>query len=238
MKKIELIEGVDLTDILNISLYQPPIPAELAGEVEGPFKGFINKTDEERIQNLEDVYEQLKELTFYTTEKLDGTSATYFIKDGEFGVCSRNWQLKYNPTNSYWKFADDNNLKYKMLSLCKLLNTNICLQGELIGEGIQGNPYKIRGQEVRFFNLFDIDNQKYLDFDFMEEILDSFSLKTVPILNKEFKLPNTIKELLELSQGKSALNNQTEREGIVVRTQNKEKSFKVISNKFLLKNGE
>ena len=58
------------------------------------------------------------------------------------------------------------------------------------------------------------------------------------ILDEDFNLPDNYEELLKYAEGKSILNDQTEREGIVVRTQNKEKSFKVISNKFLLKNGE
>ena len=48
-------------------------------------------------------------------------------------------------------------------------------------------------------------------------------------------LPNTIDEMLELAEGKSQLCDTTEREGIVVRDKTNNISFKVISNKFLLK---
>ena len=57
----------------------------------------------------------------------------------------------------------------------------------------------------------------------------------VPVLNENFKLPSDRKELLSFSEGKSQLYD-TEREGIVIRTQySSDISFKVISNKFLLK---
>lgn len=49
-------------------------------------------------------------------------------------------------------------LPAKMASLGK----NMALQGELIGEGIQGNPYGIKGQTVHFSNAFDIDAYAYL----------------------------------------------------------------------------
>ena len=81
-------EGKDVTEMLNIVKYEPPIPAELAGKVKGLFPSFIRKTDEERIQNLSDKYEEIKNSgkDFYVTEKLDGTSATFYFKDGEFGI--------------------------------------------------------------------------------------------------------------------------------------------------------
>jgi len=51
-----------------------------------------------------------------------------------------------------------------------------------------------------------------------------------------FKLPQTIDELLKMADKKSSLNDKTDREGIVVRSRDNQTSFKVISNKFLLKN--
>ena len=83
-------EGVDVSEILGIVKYEPPIPAQLAGKVKGYFPSFIRKTDEERVQNLTKEYEGWKAQKFYVTEKLDGSSATFYLKDGVFGVCSRN----------------------------------------------------------------------------------------------------------------------------------------------------
>ena len=60
-------------------------------------------------------------------------------------------------------------------------------------------------------------------------------LNTVPILDEDFSLPNSVEDLLSYAEGKSQLAD-VEREGVVVRTDGKKISFKVISNKFLLKN--
>jgi RNA ligase (TIGR02306 family) len=234
----EMLEiNKDVSDLLGITKYEPPIPANLSGTVKGNFPSFIQKTDEERIQNLTKEYEQWKseDHNFYVTEKLDGSSATFYIKDGEFGVCSRNLDLKETEDNTYWKVARELNIEERLRGL----NRNISIQGELIGEGIQKNPYKIKGHTVRFFNVFDIDKFERVGYgEFNDIIVEKLELQTVPILVVPgFELPETISDLLKLSEKKSAMNDKTEREGIVIRSYDNTISFKVISNKFLL-NGE
>jgi len=89
----DLPEGMDVTEMLSIVKYEAPIPAELSGKVKGGFPYFLHKTDEERVQNLVNEYEEYKLTSkhqFYMTEKLDGSSATFYMNEGEFGVCSRN----------------------------------------------------------------------------------------------------------------------------------------------------
>jgi RNA ligase (TIGR02306 family) len=225
-------EGKDVTEMLNIVKYEPPIPAELAGKVKGLFPSFIRKTDEERIQNLSDKYDEIKNSgkDFYVTEKLDGTSATFYFKDGEFGICSRNLELLDSDGNTFWKVARELNLEDSMVKL----GYNVCIQGELIGEGVQSNPYKIKGQTVRFFNAFNIDEQKNIPFTKFLILMEELGLKSVPVLDYNFELPNTIDELLVLADKKSELNGNFDREGIVVRSYDRKISFKVISNQFLL----
>ena len=225
-------EGLDVTEMLEIVKYEPPIPAELSGKVKGLFPSFLRKTDEERVQNLTKEYEQYKSLgrNFYVTEKLDGSSATFYYKDGVFGVCSRNLELIETEGNTFWKVARELDLENKMRDF----GVNISLQGELIGEGIQGNPYKIKGQTVRFFNLFDIDLQVYHSLAHLGRALGIMGLKMVPIVDEFFLLPNTIEELLKYAEDKSVLNSKFDREGVVIRSNDRTISFKAISNKFLL----
>ena len=225
-------EGLDVTEMLEIVKYEPPIPAELSGKVKGLFPSFLRKTDEERVQNLTKEYEQYKSLgrNFYVTEKLDGSSATFYYKDGVFGVCSRNLELLETEGNTFWKVARELDLENKMRDF----GVNISLQGELIGEGIQGNPYKIKGQTVRFFNLFDIDLQVYHSLAHLGRALGIMGLKMVPIVDEFFVLPNTIEELLKYAEDKSVLNSKFDREGVVIRSNDRTISFKAISNKFLL----
>jgi RNA ligase (TIGR02306 family) len=227
--------GKDVTELLGIVKYEPPIPAELAGKVKGGFPSFIPKTDEERIQNLSSEYEEWKTQSdheFYVTEKLDGSSATFYMKDGVFGVCSRNLELLETEDNTFWRVARILDLENKM----KNVGMNFSIQGELIGEGIQGNPYKIKGQTVRFFNIYDIDLREYYSIHILNRIVKDVmgGLETVPVLETNFKLPETIDELLKYADAKSALNPNFDREGIVIRNGNKSISFKVISNQFLI----
>lgn len=246
-------EGVDVTEILGIVKYDPPIPAQLAGKVKGYFPSFIRKTDEERVQNLTNEYFGWKiqsATQFYVTEKLDGSSATFYFKDGVFGVCSRNLELaepeafvegemvmcqdgveRPKQENSFWKVAQHLQLGDWMAKQ----DANYAIQGELIGEGIQGNPYKIKGHTVRFFNAFNIDTQEYLGLDEFEGLIKSMGLETVPILDRNFLLPNTVDDLLEYADAKSVLNPAFDREGVVIRSLDRKISFKAISNKFLLK---
>ena len=186
-------------------------------------------------QNLEKEYEGWKYQSkhqFYVTEKLDGSSATFYVKDGEFGVCSRNLELLETEGNTFWKVARELDLENKL----KSLGRNISFQGELIGEGIQKNRYGIKGHTVRFFTAFDIDKHQRIPFMEMVVMLMDLGLEHVPVLNQEygFILPETVEGMLEYAQSKSVLNGKAEREGVVVRSMDGTISFKAISNKFLL----
>lgn len=233
MTELILEIGTDVTEMLDIIKYEPPIPASLAGKVKGLFPSFLRKTDEERVQNLTSEYEEYKtsDHKFYITEKLDGSSATFYLRNGEFGVCSRNLELLETEGNTFWKVARELNLENKMKSLGK----NISIQAELIGESVQGNPYKIKGQTIRCFNLYNIDTQEYSSLTEFKDTVEMLGLETVPVLDTNFKLPDTIDELLKFADSKSELNPNYDREGIVIRTLDRKISFKVISNKFLLK---
>jgi RNA ligase (TIGR02306 family) len=228
--------GDDVSSILNIQKYEPPIPACLAGVIRGNFPSFIPKTDQERIQNLKKEFESYKDYTWEVTEKLDGSSCTMYYNNGEFGVCSRNLDLKYDENNTFWKMA----IAYDVEEKLKNLGKNIAIQGEVIGEGIQGNPYVIKGQKFFVFDVYDIDNAEYLDSRTREEVVAILDLKHVPVFGMLNKIPEdfTIHTLLELAEGKSSLNPNTEREGLVYKCyQDPSISFKCISNLFLIKNG-
>jgi RNA ligase (TIGR02306 family) len=226
-------EGQDVTEMLGIVKYEPPIPAELAGKVKGQFPSFLRKTDEERVQNLVKEYEEYRYQSkhqFYITEKLDGSSATFYLNNGEFGVCSRNLELLETEGNTFWKVARETDLENKLRQYGK----NLSLQGELIGEGIQGNPYKIKGHTVQYFNVFDIDKQQRVTINDFLTIMDELNLDFVPYLEIPAMLPNTVEDMLKYAEGKSRLNSKTEREGVVVRSMDNTISFKAISNNFLL----
>lgn len=207
----EIEEGKECTEVLEIIKYEPPIPASLSGIAKGAFPSFIPKTDETRVQVLQELLDQYKETECYIAEKLDGSSATYFIRDGIFGVCSRNLELLEDENNTFWKVARETDLENKMRSL----NKNIALQGELIGEGIQKNKLKLKEQKVMYFNAFDIDSYKYYDFSELKNVLKKFDLPIVPIISENYNLSNTIEELVNLATIKSTIAKQVWAEGIV-----------------------
>ncbi len=231
-----IVEDTDMTDILNIQKYESPMPANLIGIAKGAFPSFLPKTDETRVQVLQELLDKYQGEPCYIAEKLDGSSVTYYLKNNVFGVCSRNLELLETPDNALWKVARTLEIEEKL----RALGANFALQGELIGEGIQGNKYKLKGTTVRFYNVFDIGNYKYLDFEDFIAFIKKLELEAVPILNTNYKLNNDIPQLVELSIAKSQLSD-VQREGIVIRPLVERQdtigrvSFKVINPEFLLK---
>lgn len=209
------------------------------------FPSFIKKTDEDRIQLFPHICENEKDTIFSVTEKIDGQSGTYFLVKKpkkflffgggyEFGVCSRNLHLPKEDNSSYWTIARQYNIKKVLESLIGD-EQFIVLQGEIIGTGIQGNKYKIDGYDFYAFNLI-YPNDK-VDSVSASITLGNYGIKFVPILDTEFKLKDTIAEMVNYAKGKSVLVDGL-REGVVIRNYEKNISFKVINPEFLLKNDE
>lgn len=235
---IDIQEDTDLTDILNVTKYDAFISGESGDYDRYEFPSFIPKTDEERIQNLTDYYPSLRTKKYIATEKLDGTSCTFYLKDNHYGVCSRNNDYIENPLVKNWILSYEYNIKEKL----QLLGKNYAIQGEKIGQKISGNVYRLREIKFYIFNIFDIDNYKYLNYYEMIDCLKILNtvgtkdLELVPLILENFSLPETIDELLLLANGKSIINNQINREGLVFRDVEGKNSFKIISNNFLLEN--
>lgn len=228
--------GLDVSDFLGIKKFEPPIPAQLAGEVKGTFPGFIPKTDQERIQNLSDELDAWREESNFweVTEKLDGSSMTAYLKDGEFGVCSRNLELMPNENNSLWKAARNQALE----DILREQGNNVALQGELVGEGIQGNPYKKKGQHFFLFDAYLINEGRYMTPKERHAFIRSTGISHVPIMDRGGLLQDVdLEGILLGAEGKSELNSQAEREGLVFKREDGKASFKAISNRFLMKAG-
>lgn len=228
----------DVTDILGIEKYEPKSTAQLSGEIQGLFPSFISKTDETRVQTFGRALAKTVGLKCDFTEKLDGTSSTFFVNDGEFGVCSRNMQLKWGD-NVYHEMAR----KYDLENELRALGRNIAIQGEVVGAGIQSNKYKFEQEERKLFvfNVIDIDTRTYMNNRQVEQFCKENGLLSVPILG-EVTIINDIDYFVDLSIGKSVIYPKTEREGIVIRAINDMNdpligrfSFKAINPKFLLK---
>ncbi|WP_442637803.1 RNA ligase (ATP) [Rossellomorea marisflavi] len=234
----EYVEDQEVTDILEVVKFEPPIPKELQGLVKGTFPEFLVKTDETRVQVLQRQLTESKGDVYVVTEKLDGTSTTFYLHNDEFGVCSRNLDLLETEGNLYWKMAR----KYDIEEKLRKLGRNIALQGETIGEGIQSNKYKLQGHEFHVFNIFDIDKHGYVNPEEFNAIVKELGLNAVPVLDDVFIMHDKIDELVEYAKGFSVLNNKTKREGVVIKLRDHETgeghSFKSINPEFLLKYGD
>ncbi len=248
----ELIEffdqGADLTEFLGVEKFELPIPSELAGQARGNFPGFIPKTDQERCQNLgADIFVKNKDSQYEITMKLDGTSFTAYHFGELDGVCSRNWDLEINDDNagnSFVRMYIDSGLQ----EVLRKYGKNLAVQGELMGPGILQNREKLFAQKLFIFDMYDIDKGEYLTpEDRRNTLIELYALGLkeemvahAPILSYTATVASlgitSIDQLLQFAEGTSIVH--AIREGVVFKRIDGKFSFKVISNKFLLKEEE
>lgn len=233
----EIIEGVDLTEKLGILKWEVSEIEKIRGSQNSrTFPSFIQKTDQERCQNMvKEIFNDYYDMMFEITIKLDGTSMTLYKKDGHIAVCSRNMEL--DRDNTYWEMAQSQNL----IDVLEKYDKNIALQGELIGDKIQKNPEKIYGKKFILFDIYDIDNQCHFRPKERLSILAKLNeigarLEHVPILesNASLKQFKNLQDILDYAEGPS-MNPNVKREGVVFKGVDMPISFKAISNSYLLK---
>ncbi len=214
------------------------MPAELSGVAHGPFPSRVSKTDQERIQNLAPelaLWLQDESLSWEVTEKLEGSSCTFAWLDGELHVCSRNIDLLDTPGNSLWRLARELGIATKFAG--GFAGRNLALQGELVGHGVQGNIYDLRQQQFFLFDVFDVDQARYLNPTERQAIARHMDLPQVPLIDSNFRPPQhaAMESLLAMADGASALKPGQLREGLVFKANSQALSFKAVSNKYLLK---
>lgn len=221
--------GDDVTELLGITKYEPPVSIQLSGEIAGGFPSFFPKTDEERAQNLLSELELFKDVPLYITEKLDGTSLSMYKLNNHFGVCSRNWELKDTPTNTYWQIARP---------FRDVIPNGFAVQGEIVGPGIQKNQLKLPTLSLFVFKVIELNKNQVLDLLETSTFCRDLHLTMVPIITTGFTVGNkTIKDLLEITPSNSLLNPEALCEGHVFRSVEHSPyfSFKLIRPEYLLK---
>ena len=236
----DLPVGSDVTEQLNIVIWEPKIPEELIGSVKGFRPNWIPVTDEERLQNLPEILEH-SDHTWIATEKIDGTSTTIYVdghQDNEWGVCTRNYDLLDNPDVTLWKLA--RGLKVHTLLEETYPGERAAIQGETFGEGIQANPLRIKGRRFAAFTLL-VGYREIPRSEWPEWLLK------IAVPTHDLVFPSSLEEALsDVESLKSKITPDAAAEGIVWRASDVAKlsnpderylraSFKVISNKYLLK---
>ncbi len=233
----QVSQGLVVKDIADDSVidrvvkYDPPVPACLSGMARGNWPDFLCKTDQERCQNLvSEISEAVDNADmFEVTVKLDGSSCTFALCDGEFYVCSRNVNLKTNQEgNSFVDMARKLGIEEKL----RKHGHNIAIQGELMGPGIQGNREGLSELQFFAFDVYDIEDQSYWGSNERMLFIESIGLKHVPVLGIRCLPLGGVAALLAEADGPS-LNNPI-REGLVFKRDDGAFSFKAISNQFLL----
>lgn len=208
---------------------------------------WVVKTDEERCQNMPWLFPGNDE-EWIATEKVDGTSTTFTMKDRGrkqvCHVCSRNVVFDtpekgcYYDTNVYFEMFEKYNIKDV---LTQIMNDYpaidfVTIQGETYGEGIQKRNYNLENHCFKAFNLIFGRGGTVRRFNPIEmtEILTRYGVPCVDIVDEHFKIPETCDELLVMAEGKSMIDGEM-REGLVFRSADGQRSFKAVSNPFLLK---
>lgn len=207
-------EGIDVTEFLGVTHYEKPIPAELAGQAVGHLPGFLIMTDELNLRTYPDALPELWGRPYYITRKDDGCSGTFFRYGGEFGVCSRRIHLKESETNGYWRMAKKYDLE-KILA-AEWPNEDIAIQGEVCGPAIQDNHIGLKEMELHIFNLFDIKNRTYTNYEKLASFCKKYGLPMVTVIHEGTGFGNTVEELVKMAT-EQKYPNGFPAEGIVVR---------------------
>jgi len=209
---------------------------------------WVQKTDEERVQNMPWILNSTDE--WIATEKIDGTSTTFTMKRGKFGrksfyVCSRNVCFGeenkpcYYDTNVYWEMAKKYDI-YNVLSVMLDIFPNeewITIQGETYGDGVQKRDYSLKDHEFAAFNLIFSSRGRISTLEMIDLLWKKYTIPCVPVVEENIVFTDkfaTVEDMLLWAEGESEIDGLP-REGIVFRTMDGQKSFKAVSNSFLLK---
>ena len=210
-------EGDDVTNLLHVTHYEKPIPAELAGQAVGMFPSFLIITDEDNLRTYPDALPELWGHPYYITHKDDGCSGTFFINAGEFGVCSRRIHLKESEGNGFWRMAR----KYDLANILmkEFGDEAWAIQGEVCGPGIQDNHVGLTELELHVFNLFDIKARSYANYNKLVEFCKKYNLvRVTDIIGEGAAFGFNIEELVKLAS-EQKYPNGCPAEGIVIRPQ-------------------
>jgi len=202
------------------------------------------KTDVERIQNC--VWLLNDKQPYVATEKIDGCSCSIMAERKKFGkikyyICSRNVvfedenQKCFYDKNVYYEMYFKYNLKE---IITKILNDydlpNVALQMEIFGPGIQKRDYSLTDHQIRVFHI--VSEGKKMPMDKVIEICEKYNLPHVPILDDNYVLPDTIKELQTYVESEGSKIDGLPKEGIVFYDKETgQQYFKFVSPSFLMK---
>ena len=127
-------------------------------DIKTGWPAWVVKTDEERVQNMPWILAD-KDIYWYATEKIDGTSTTFTMKEHgrkrEFYVCSRNVVFDtpekncFYDTNVYLEMAN----KYDIKNVLADIDDTPVMVFDEIDTGISGKAANKVGEKIKQISI-------------------------------------------------------------------------------------
>ena len=221
---VDALHDMDLTSVLGITKYEPePITCQNGDLV--PLPDGVSMYDIEGCENYPVVVQSIldNDIPIIVTEKVEGQNFSVTVTaSGDVHVNQRKYSIieKDGGEHYLWEVAR----REKIIDLAKEILSDesaesVTLYGEAHGTAIQGNYYKLSEKSVKFFDLK--INGMWADASKLVSILRDKKLedRMAPILAENVTLREWLgdKTIVEMSNGKSKINKDRLREGIVVR---------------------
>ncbi len=229
--------GADLTEHLEVIKYEPPYNGGSNARFSRPDELYtipVYVYDLENAQRYPDVIEKLQNVMVVATEKLEGSNwwarlshdfvlgepqRDCLVEVGQrrFGIKAGDEARLESPQHPWWKNFRDQNLDNFLYQLSReYRGYDITLRGEIIGEGIQGNYYGLKGRKIFLFDI-ELDDRPVdaVTFHALTRKYDMCAVPTV-FIGYMRDLATDATALTAVSSAPSVLNGKL-REGLVVR---------------------
>jgi len=237
--------GQDVAEYLGITKWEPPIPTHMAGEVVA-LPGKTLKYDIENVKNYPNIAQALIDLqiSVQITEKLHGTWCCIGVYPTDIhdeipykrviitskGLSGKGLAFKDNDANvnNLYMRTFKQLFDYDMFfnTLDDLVNPEsgpMFFLGEIFGTGVQDLTYGLKDPEFRVFDIYDGQpgQGRYLTPYEVKLTINRMLLpfRTVPLL---YEGPLTRDIIHEYTNGLDNINGSHIREGIVIRTMDRE----------------
>lgn len=249
-------EGDDVAKILGIVKYEPPVPVAMSGEVFNAGVGLTMTFDVENWKSHPNLIQEGEPVVF--TEKLHGTctiiavlpvsqahpeafgekrNILIFSKGlGAKGLVFKNNER--NKNNLYVRVAEKIISAIESTGFASTTNKPVFILGETFGKGVQDLSY---GTDPGFRIFAFASGNGFEDWETVEQVARKLGTQTVPVL---YRGPYSDAMRLQYTDGKTSLDAEHIREGIVIVPERERISFdigrvclKSVSEHYLLRKG-
>lgn len=188
------------------------------------------KSDEENIEKIWDGIKNSTE-TFYLTAKAEGSAATYILRKKKLLCFSHNF---YNDSGCWGKVAKIYDMKNALKKVNKFFKTEIAIQGEICGPGIQRNIYKFNDFKFFLYGAYDTKTGRRLNIGELDKIAELGGFQQVASLGTS-NLLGSVDDMLENAVRPSVYNPELKyEEGVVWRNYTGSIHFKCKSRPYKL----